>query len=104
MASRGVACSWMWRRSRAGRWYRDRSLRPTTLKPPNGPRPWPPAKETFCSFATAGAANTYELGTGLHPDCLAWLHERRIAVVSSDSDSDVHPPLTGFQRWSGPVT
>ena len=52
-ASRDVACSWMWRRSRAVRWHRDRSLRPTTLKPPNGPRPWPPAKETFCSFATA---------------------------------------------------
>jgi kynurenine formamidase len=51
----------------------------------------------------AGAANTYELGTGLHPDCLAWLRERRIAVVSSDSDSDVHPPLAGFHRWSEPV-
>ncbi len=52
---------------------------------------------------SAGAANTYELGAGLHPDCLAWLHERRIAVVSSDSDSDVHPPLPGFQRWSEPI-
>jgi kynurenine formamidase len=51
----------------------------------------------------AGAANTYELGTGLHPDCLAWMHERRIAVVSSDSDSDVHPRQPGFQRWSEPV-
>ena len=51
----------------------------------------------------AGAANTYELGTGLHADCLAWLRERRIAVVSSDSDSDVHPPLPGFQRWSEPI-
>ena len=94
----------MWRRSRVARWHRDRSLRPTTSKPPNGPRLWPSAKETFCSFATApGRPNAYELGTGLHPDCLAWLHERRIAVLSSDSDSDVHPPLPGFQRWSEPV-
>ena len=51
----------------------------------------------------AGAANTYELGSGLHADCLVWLHERRIAVVSSDSDSDVHPPLPGFPRWSEPI-
>lgn len=51
----------------------------------------------------AGPANTYQRGTGLHPDCLPWLRDRRVAVLSSDSDSDPHPPLPGFQRWAEPV-
>lgn len=51
----------------------------------------------------AGAANTYQLGTGLNADCLVWLHERRIAVVSSDSDSDVHPAPQSLRRWSEPI-
>ena len=51
----------------------------------------------------AGAANNYQHGIGLHPDCLPWLHERRIAVLSSDSDSDPHPPPAGFERWTEPV-
>jgi Putative cyclase len=41
----------------------------------------------------AGTANTYARGTGLHAACLPWLHQRRVALLSSDSDSDVHPPL-----------
>jgi kynurenine formamidase len=51
----------------------------------------------------AGTANTYARGTGLHAACLPWLHQRRIALLSSDSDSDVHPPLPEFRRWSEPV-
>jgi len=31
------------------------------------------------------------------------LRERRASVLSSDSDSDVHPPLPGFERWTEPV-
>ena len=51
----------------------------------------------------AGARNTYKLGTGLHAACLPWLRERKVAVLSSDSDSDVHPPLPGFAKWTEPV-
>jgi hypothetical protein len=50
-----------------------------------------------------GARNAYELSTGLHASCLPWLHERRAALLSGDGDSDVHPPLPGFERWSEPV-
>jgi kynurenine formamidase len=51
----------------------------------------------------AGARNTYKQGTGLHAACLPWLRERRVAVLSSDSDSDAHPPIPGFARWTEPV-
>jgi kynurenine formamidase len=50
-----------------------------------------------------GARNTYQRDTGLHASCLPWLRERRVAVLSSDSDSDVHPPLAGFARWTEPM-
>jgi len=50
-----------------------------------------------------GARNTLARGTGLHAACLPWLRERRVAVLSSDSDSDVHPPLPGFARWTEPM-
>lgn len=51
----------------------------------------------------AGARNTYRLGTGLHAACLPWLRERGVAVLSSDSDSDVHPPRPDFPRWTEPM-
>jgi kynurenine formamidase len=51
----------------------------------------------------AGPRNTYRRATGLHAACLPWLKERRAAVLSSDSDSDVHPPLAGFTRWAEPI-
>jgi kynurenine formamidase len=51
----------------------------------------------------AGARNVLHLGTGLHASCLPWLRERNIAVLSGDSDSDVHPAPPGFRRWSEPI-
>lgn len=51
----------------------------------------------------AGSRNTYRHGTGLHAACLPWLRERRVAVLSSDSDSDAHPPIPGFERWTEPM-
>lgn len=51
----------------------------------------------------AGMRNSLQHGTGLHAACLPWLRDRRIAVISSDSDSDVHPPLPGFARWTEPI-
>jgi kynurenine formamidase len=51
----------------------------------------------------AGPKNTYQLGSGLHADCMPWLQEKRVAVLSGDSDSDVHPPVEGFARWTEPV-
>ena len=50
-----------------------------------------------------GARNSYALSTGLHPECLPWLHARRVAVLSHDGDGDVHPARPGFPLWSEPV-
>jgi kynurenine formamidase len=46
----------------------------------------------------AGTRNTEEQRAGLHPQCLPWLHERKIAVLGSDGDNDVHP--SEFKRWA----
>jgi kynurenine formamidase len=47
----------------------------------------------------AGMRNTRDRRAGLHPECLPWLHERRVAVLGGDGDSDAHP-LEGFERYA----
>jgi kynurenine formamidase len=39
---------------------------------------------------------------GLHPSCIPYLHERRIAVLGSDGISDPLPP-SGIEGWPIPV-
>jgi len=51
----------------------------------------------------AGARNTYGHATGLHAACLPWLKERKVAVLSSDSDGDVRPAPVSFSRWAEPI-
>jgi kynurenine formamidase len=40
--------------------------------------------------------------SGLHPECLRWLHEREVAVLGSDGISDPMPGL-GIPGWPFPV-
>jgi kynurenine formamidase len=51
----------------------------------------------------AGPSNTFRHGNGLHAECLPWLRDRRVAVLSSESDSDVHPTIPGFDKWVLPI-
>jgi kynurenine formamidase len=51
----------------------------------------------------AGPRNTLQRSTGLHAACLPWLRDRRVAVLGTDSDSDVRPAHAGFARWSEPI-
>jgi kynurenine formamidase len=39
---------------------------------------------------------------GLHPECIPWLHERKISVLGSDGISDALPGL-GIKGWPVPV-
>jgi kynurenine formamidase len=49
--------------------------------------PWSPATEGLA---------------GLHPECVPWLHERRIAVLGCDGVSDAFPG-SGIEGWYAPV-
>jgi kynurenine formamidase len=51
----------------------------------------------------AGPRNRLQRASGLHAACLPWLHQRRVAVLCSDSDNDVHPAPPGFKRWVEPI-
>jgi len=53
--------------------------------------------------ATLGVWDPVSEGlAGLHPDCVPWLHERRVAVLGSDGVSDPIPGL-GLPGWRLPV-
>lgn len=47
-----------------------------------------------------GSSNSREKRTGLHPSCLLWIHEKKIALLGSDGDNDAHP--INFKRWLSP--
>ena len=48
-----------------------------------------------------GPWNTMQAMPGLDASCLSWLHERKIAVLGSDSASDVVP--SGYEGLSRPI-
>jgi kynurenine formamidase len=48
------------------------------------------------------AKGAFDGMSGLHPECLAWLHEREIAMLGSDGISDPMPFL-GITDWPFPV-
>lgn len=50
-----------------------------------------------------GVSDPTRLGlAGLHPDCIPWLHERRIAVLGSDGISDPLPN-NDAEGWALPI-
>ncbi|HZP27806.1 MAG TPA: cyclase family protein [Acidimicrobiia bacterium] len=48
------------------------------------------------------AKGAFDGMSGLHPECLPWLHEREVAVLGSDGISDPMPFL-GIEDWPFPV-
>lgn len=40
---------------------------------------------------------------GLDPDCIPWLHQRKIAVLGSDAVHDPSPPVHMIEGWRIPV-
>lgn len=53
--------------------------------------------------ASGGALSPFTEGlAGLHPECLPWLHERRVAVLCGDGISDMMPGL-GIANWPFPI-
>ncbi len=40
---------------------------------------------------------------GLHPDCIPWLHERKVAVLGSDAVHDPVPSPAPIEGWPIPV-
>jgi kynurenine formamidase len=48
------------------------------------------------------AKKSFDGFSGLHPDCLPWLHERQVAVLGSDGISDPMP-FVGTPQWPFPV-
>jgi kynurenine formamidase len=52
--------------------------------------------------ARRAAKRTFDGFSGLHAECLPWLHERRVAVLGSDGISDPMP-FVGTPEWPFPV-
>jgi kynurenine formamidase len=54
----------------------------------------------FVRTACLAHLNT-EARAGLAPDCLAWLHQKQVALLGTDVAADVFP--TPYQEWAYPV-
>lgn len=52
--------------------------------------------------ARRAAKKSFDGFSGLHPDCLPWLHERQVSVLGSDGISDPMPFL-GTPEWPFPI-
>ena len=53
--------------------------------------------------AASGSLSPFAEGlAGLHPTCLAWIHEREVAVLGSDGISD-HMPYLAVPDWPFPI-
>jgi kynurenine formamidase len=52
--------------------------------------------------ARRSATRGFDGFSGLHAECLPWLHERRVAVLGSDGISDPMP-FVGTPQWPFPV-
>jgi kynurenine formamidase len=52
--------------------------------------------------ARRAAKKQFDGFSGLHAECLPWLHERRVAVLGSDGISDPMP-FVGTPQWPFPV-
>ncbi len=52
--------------------------------------------------ARRSARKGFDGFSGLHPDCLPWLHRREVAVLGSDGISDPMP-FVGTPQWPFPV-
>jgi kynurenine formamidase len=52
--------------------------------------------------ARRAARGQFDGMSGLHPECLPWIHDREVAVLGSDGISDPMPFL-GIEDWPFPV-
>ena len=52
--------------------------------------------------ARRAANKTFDGFSGLHPECLPWLHERQVSVLGSDGISDPMP-FVGTPEWPFPI-
>ena len=52
--------------------------------------------------ARRAAKKSFDGFSGLHPDCLPWLHERQVSVLGSDGISDPMP-FVGTPEWPFPI-
>ena len=48
-----------------------------------------------------GRENNDSISSGLHPDCIPWIHEKEVSLLGSDGPNDFFP--AHFKRWTMPI-